>query len=54
MRFIILSLILLSCGGTVQHCPINTAQVALDCKAEVKAGTKTKEQCYQLIEDSCP
>ncbi len=53
MRYLILVL-MLSCGGSVQHCPLNTAQVALECKVEVKAGKKTKEQCYQLIEESCP
>lgn len=43
-----------ACGGAAQHCPVDTARVALDCQAEVKAGTKTKQQCYDLIEKSCP
>lgn len=51
----ILCILLVSCAATqVNHCPVESAKVALDCRAEVKAGTKTKEQCYQLIEESCP
>ncbi len=52
MRFL-LCLFLISCAAG-QHCPPNSALVAAECKQEVLKGTKTKEQCYKLIEESCP
>ena len=55
MKTIILCVgILLAGCGNVQGCPPKTAQVTLACRDEIKAGTKTKEQCYTEIEASCP
>ncbi len=53
MKAALLGLLLVSCGS-VQHCPPKTATVALDCKAAVVQGLKTKAQCYEEIERSCP
>jgi hypothetical protein len=50
----LLAALLVSACGAVQHCPPHSATVALDCKEAVARGEKTKEQCYQLIEESCP
>lgn len=55
MRLMILCALLVSCAaGNVNHCPPNTATIALQCKADVAKGLKSKEQCYQEIEESCP
>jgi hypothetical protein len=53
MKYLI-CLILVSCSAAqVNHCPVDSAKVALDCREAVRAGKMTKEQCYQLIEESC-
>ena len=54
LKLFILAMLLVSCVGQVNHCPVESAKVALDCREAVKAGNMTKEQCYQLIEESCP
>jgi hypothetical protein len=53
MKAALLAFLLLSCGS-VQHCPPHTATVTLNCREAVAKGLKTKEQCYQEIEESCP
>lgn len=44
-----------ACGFQgVKGCPPKTAQVTADCHADVAKGLKTKAQCEQEIEESCP
>jgi hypothetical protein len=55
MKWLVLVLGLVGCADIgADSCPPKTAQVALQCKAEVAKGVKTKDQCYQEIESSCP
>jgi outer membrane PBP1 activator LpoA protein len=52
MKTLILALILTGCA--TQGCPAKTAQVTLQCRQDIARGLKSKEQCYQEIEQSCP
>jgi hypothetical protein len=55
MRILLVCALCVGCNlGNVQGCPPKTAAVTADCKSQVAAGKMTKDQCYQLIEASCP
>lgn len=46
---------LTACGmQSVKGCPPETAAVTAQCKLDVAKGLKTKEQCLDEIERSCP
>lgn len=53
-EYLLLGAALYFSGCHAQGCPPKTAQVTIECRAAVKAGTKTPEQCNQEIEASCP
>lgn len=51
----ILCVWLTACGMQgVKGCPPKTAAVTAQCKLDVAKGVKTKAQCEQEIEESCP
>jgi len=54
-RILIAAILCFGCSYTkVQGCPPKTALVTANCKSEVAAGRMSKDECFKLIEESCP